>query len=326
MVKRLLVALPLALAGAALFYWLVLPWPLLLRWRDPGTTAFMERRLDEARAAGEELELRHEWVPLDDIASSLRRAVIVAEDGNFERHNGIDWGALAEELNYQGDDDFSPFSPADVRAAFGAVGYYLGHRDEIRGRSTLTQQLAKNLYFSSDRSLLRKLDEFVVARRLERFLSKDRILELYLNVAEWGPGIFGAEAAAQAYFSESAAGLSRWQAASLAATLPHPLTSNPDHRPGRMAWRRDLILARMGGRGPVQTVPLAPDPDPVDIIVPAIDPPDVVRDSTADTTSAAPPDSVPPRDSIRPPPDTTVRDTIRRDTLLTSEGRSPVRS
>jgi monofunctional glycosyltransferase len=315
MFKRLLVALPLAFAGAALFYWLVLPWPVLLRWRDPGTTAFMERRLDEARTDDEALELRHEWVPLEDIAPALRRAVVVAEDGNFERHRGIDWGALAEELDYAGDDDFSPFDPSDLRAAFGALGYYFTHRDEIRGRSTITQQLAKNLYFSSDRSLLRKVDEFVVARRLERFLSKDRILELYLNVAEWGPGVFGAEAAAETYFGVSASELSRWQAASLAATLPHPLTSNPDHRPGRMAWRRDLILGRMGGRGPVRTVPLAPDPDPVDIDVPEIEPPSLIRDSAADTAAVPPPDTVPPPDSVRPRPDTTVRrDTLRRDT------------
>jgi monofunctional glycosyltransferase len=311
MFMRWILALPLALVGAALFYWLSLPWPILLRWRDPGTTAFMERRIAEARPDGEELELHHEWVPLDDMASSLRRAVVVAEDGNFERHQGIDWGALAEELHYEGDDDFSPLDPSDLRAALGAIRYYVANRAEVRGRSTITQQLAKNLYFSSDRSLFRKFDEFIVARRLERFLSKDRILELYLNVAEWGPGIFGAEAAAQVYFDEPAADLSRWQAASLAATLPHPLTSNPNHRPGRMAWRRDLILARMGGSGPVRTVPLAAEPEAVEIEVPEIAPPTLGRD-TADTAVASPPDTVvPPTDTLRPPPDT-----IRRDTTV----------
>src|SRR5690606_4877443 len=119
--------------------------------------------------------------------------------------------------------------------------------EKIRGRSTITQQLAKNLYFSDNRSLIRKLEELIVAKRLEWFLSKDRILELYLNVAEFGPGIFGVEAAAQHYFGVPAAKLSRYQAASLAATLPHPLTSNPARNPGRMAWRRDMILRRMGG-------------------------------------------------------------------------------
>lgn len=294
MLKRLLFALPLAAMGAGVFYWLSLPWPVLLRWREPAQTAFMERRVAEARAAGEALELRYEWVPLDRISPSLRRAVIVAEDGNFERHNGIDWSAVAEELKYQGDSDFSFLDVADLKAAGSALVYYVRNRDEIRGRSTITQQLAKNLYFSSERSLLRKFDEFIVARRLERFLSKDRILELYLNVAEWGPGIFGAEAAAQHYFGTSASELGRSQAAALAATLPHPLTSNPKHRPGRMAWRRDLILARMGGSGRVRTVPRAPEPA-------TPEPPPVRIDSALQTVAA----------------DTTKRDTLPADTLVT---------
>jgi hypothetical protein len=107
---------------------------------------------------------------------------------------------------------------------------------------------------------VRKLEEFVVARRLEQFLDKDRILEIYLNVVEWGPGVFGAEAAARHYFSRAAADLTADQAAALAATLPHPLTSNPRTRPGRMQWRKQLILSRMGGSGTVPTVPLEPEP------------------------------------------------------------------
>jgi monofunctional biosynthetic peptidoglycan transglycosylase len=313
-VKRLLLALPLAALGAAWFYFLVLPWPVLLRWRDPGPTAFMKQRLAQARADGDTLELRHEWVPLDDIAASLRRAVIVAEDGNFAEHDGVDWHALREELNYGGDADFSFLDPADLRALVGAVRYYYENRDEIRGRSTITQQLAKNLYFSADRSALRKLEEFVVARRLERFLTKDRILELYLNVAEWGPGVFGAGAAATHYFDRPAAELTRDQAAALAATLPHPLTSNPAHRPGRMNWRKDLILARMGGTGRVETVPLAPEP--VEITPPNVDlqidtlPPDTAgpsQDTTRPGTDTVPlpVDTVPlPIDTVPPPIDT----------------------
>jgi monofunctional biosynthetic peptidoglycan transglycosylase len=307
MLKRLLFAVPLAALGAGLFYWLSLPWPVLLRWREPASTAFMDRRLAEARAEGETLDLRYEWVPLDDISRNLRRAVIVAEDGNFESHNGIDWSAVAEELNYAGDADFSVFDVGDLKAVGGALAYYVRNRDEIRGRSTITQQLAKNLYFSSDRSLFRKFDEFVVARRLERFLSKDRILELYLNVAEWGPGVFGAEAAAQHYFDTSAADLGRGQAAALAATLPHPLTSNPNHRPGRMAWRRDLILARMGGTGRVRTVPLAPEPAQPE--PPRVDVDSVLR-NVRDTTrrDTVPVDTiVPPPDTVIPPPDTTAQ-------------------
>jgi len=128
------------------------------------------------------------------------------------------------------------------------VRYVSAHRHQIKGRSTITQQLAKNLYFTPKRSFVRKIDEAVVAKRLEWFLSKDRILELYLNTVELGPGIFGVGAAARYYFDEPVQALDRFQAASLAATLPHPLTSNPAHRPGRMAWRRNLILERLLGR------------------------------------------------------------------------------
>jgi monofunctional glycosyltransferase len=302
---RLLVAIPLALVGAAWLYWLAIPWPVLLLVRDPGTTAVMRQRIDEARDRDEDLEIAREWVPLDRISSRLQRAVIVAEDGRFREHDGIDWNALREEFRYRGDDDFSWFDRDDIGALLESLRYYRENRDKVRGRSTITQQLAKNLYYSTDRSVIRKLEEFVVARRLETFLSKDRILELYLNVVEWGPGIFGAEAAARHYFGRSAADLSADQAAALAATLPHPLSSNPNLRPGRMQGRKAIILARMGGRGPVETVPLDPDA-PRDeelaapIGVPVPDPDDTVRDS------------VPP-DTIRP--DTVPRDTIRRDTL-----------
>jgi monofunctional biosynthetic peptidoglycan transglycosylase len=247
MVRRIFVVLPLALLGAAWFYWLLLPWPALLLWIEPDRTSFMLMRAAEARGADEPFELQHRWVPLDSISPRLRRAVIAAEDQRFAEHHGIDWNALREEFRYRGDDDFSLFDRDDLRALRRSLTFYFRNRDRIKGRSTITQQLAKNLYFGSDRSVLRKLEEFVVARRLELFLGKDRILELYLNLAEWGPGVFGAEAAARHYFRRSAAALTRDQAASLAATLPHPLTSNPKYRPGRMNWRKSLILRRMGG-------------------------------------------------------------------------------
>ena len=309
MAKRLLFSAPLALAGAVWFYLLILPWPVTLPWRDPGTTAFMRQRVAAAQADGDPLDLRYEPVPLDRISRHLRRAVVVAEDGHFFEHNGIDWGALAEELHYSGDDDFSLLDPGDLRSVLGALRYYMSNRDEIRGRSTITQQLAKNLYFSERRSMLRKLDEFVVARRLERFLSKDRILELYLNTAELGLGVFGAQAAAQRYFDRDAADLTRDQAAALAATLPHPLTSNPGHRPGRMAWRKNLILARMGGTGAVETVPL----QPLDVTIdpPAIDSAEILGEPILPVDSIAPPDTT-RRDTLRG--DTLRSDTLRRDT------------
>lgn len=246
MVRRLFRILPFALVGAAWFWFLALPWPILVRWRDPGSTAFMDRRVREARQQGDDLELHYMWVDLDKIARNLQRAVVLAEDGNFYEHRGIDWAALGDELEYDGDDDFSWFDRDDLRALQDAIEYYVRNRHEIRGRSTITQQLAKNLYFSSDRSVLRKIEELVVARRLELFLPKDRILELYLNIAEWGPGIFGAEAAARHYYGRSAANLNLDQSVTLAVTLPHPLTSNPSTRPGRMASRKATVLRLMG--------------------------------------------------------------------------------
>jgi len=245
MVRRFFVLVPLALIGAAWFWFLILPWPVLVRWRDPHTTAFMDRRVREARQRGNDLEIQHTWVDLDHIARNVQRAVVLAEDGNFYDHRGIDWAALGEELEYRGDDDFSWFDTDDLRALRDALEYYVRNRHEIRGRSTITQQLAKNLYFSSDRSVLRKVEELIVARRLELFVPKNRILELYLNIAEWGPGIFGVEAAARHYYGRSAANLNLDQAVTLAVTLPHPLTSNPSTRPGRMASRKATVLRLM---------------------------------------------------------------------------------
>ena len=167
--------------------------------------------------------------------------VIIAEDSRFKTHHGIDFIELREAL---------------------AAG---GHR----GASSITQQLAKNLYLSPSRSLFRKLKEALTAVRLELVLSKERIMALYLGTSEWGPGVWGAEAASEAYFGVPVSRLSNAQAAALAATLPQPRTSNPAFRPARMLARRDLILARYyGGKTPVP--PIAEDSIPE---VPAIEPP-----------------------------------------------------
>jgi monofunctional biosynthetic peptidoglycan transglycosylase len=254
----------LALLGGALaiglaLWFFAIPYPWTLRSRNPERTALMEQRAEEARPGGVPFEVRQSWRTLDQIAPTLVRAVLVAEDYRFRQHAGVDWVSLAEEVRWTGDADFSWRRPADVVALRRAVGYAWANRDDLRGRSTITQQLAKNLYFGTDRTLTRKALELVVAGRLERRLGKDRILELYLNTAEWGPGIFGAEAAARAYFDRSAASLSLDQAAALAGTLPHPLTSNPAYRPSRMLWRKDLILQRLD---PSYGLPPAPLPLP----------------------------------------------------------------
>ncbi|MFO7261282.1 MAG: transglycosylase domain-containing protein [bacterium] len=314
MVKRLFLALPLACIGALWFEYLALPWPVVLRTRDPQRTALMEYRMREAAARGDTLVIQHQWVPLDRISRNLRRAVIAAEDARFYQHRGIDWAALREELEYGGDTDFSWTDLNDLRALFAAIRYYREHRAEVRGRSTITQQLAKNLYFTPERSLLRKAEELIVARRLERFLSKDRILEIYLNVAEWGPGIFGAEAAARHYFGRSAADLTLEQAAALAATLPHPLTSNPKHRPGRMQWRQRLILDRLRPAGrkaapppiaPELPAPLAPESLPVPPEPPVVEPGPAIPVPEPVPDGLPPPDATPPdgpADSVLRPP------------------------
>jgi monofunctional biosynthetic peptidoglycan transglycosylase len=162
--------------------------------------------------------------------------VIIAEDSRFRSHRGIDLAEIADALGADGSRGFWRTAAAAWR-----------RRDRLRGASTITQQLAKNLYLSPSRSPLRKVKEAVTALRLELALPKDRILELYLNVVEWGPGVWGAEAASRAYFGVPAAQLNEEQAAALAATLPHPRTSNPTFRPDRMVARKNLILARYHG-------------------------------------------------------------------------------
>ncbi|MEQ1855517.1 MAG: biosynthetic peptidoglycan transglycosylase, partial [Longimicrobiales bacterium] len=244
--RNLLLVLLGASSVLGLVVWfVVIPFPWGLVGRNPERTSLMEQRIREARREGTDFELYQEWVPLDDIAPALRRAVVVAEDYRFREHRGIDWVSLAEEVRWTGDDEFSWWSAADRSALADALRYVLENRSELRGRSTITQQLAKNLYFGTDRSFVRKAMEFIVARRLENRLDKDRILEMYLNVVEWGPGIFGAEAAARTYFGKPASALTLWEAAALAGTLPHPLTSNPSLNPRQMSWRQGLILDRL---------------------------------------------------------------------------------
>jgi monofunctional biosynthetic peptidoglycan transglycosylase len=255
-----------AVVGLAVWY-LVIPYPWTLRTQNPERTSLMDQRAREAREAGDSLAIVQEWLSLDEISPTLVRAVLVAEDYRFREHRGIDWVSLAEEVRWSGDDSFSWWSASDLGALADAIGYVWSNREDMRGRSTITQQLTKNLYFGTDRSLLRKAMELVLAPRLERRLGKDRILELYLNVAEWGPGIFGAEAASRAYFGRSASSLTLDQAAALAATLPHPLTSSPAQNPGRMVWRKNLLLERLDPSSAIPPSPMPLPPPELDIDV-----------------------------------------------------------
>jgi monofunctional glycosyltransferase len=192
------------------------------RWIDPPTTAVhMERRVQSwiHRTPYHE---RYEFVPLRQISLDLQHAVIAAEDARFYEHHGFDWHAMqiAAEEDMEG-----------------------GHR--LRGGSTLTQQLVKNLFFGTGRSILRKGAEFTLVPVAELVLGKQRILELYLNVVEWGPGVYGAESACRYYYRTSARNLDREQAARLAAILPLPLKRRPDH----MNHYSALIQERMRQMG-----------------------------------------------------------------------------
>jgi monofunctional biosynthetic peptidoglycan transglycosylase len=253
----------LAVLAVLFLVWVTLPWPGDLATTNPTSTSFMRYREAEAREQGDTLTIHEEWVPLSGIPRDLVRAVLVSEDDRFREHHGVDWKALATEVHWTGGDTFSWTSPHDWVALAHAAGYVLAHRHKVKGRSTITQQLAKNLYFTPQRSLVRKADELVVTGRLEHDLTKDRILELYLNTVELGPGLFGVGAAARHYYGVPVQQLNAFQAASLAATLPQPLTSNPAHRPGRMAWRRDLILQRLAGRDVV--IPDEPPAIPISL-------------------------------------------------------------
>ncbi|HET8648432.1 MAG TPA: biosynthetic peptidoglycan transglycosylase [Gemmatimonadales bacterium] len=237
--KRRIAAGCLAFAGA-LGFWLFAVWPPPLWYRShwPAKTAFMAMRgtPDSTR--------RYRPVPLDSIAPAMLTAAMIGEDHRFMQHNGVDFEAIRNALGYPRA-SFSWFSLRDERDMWGALLGAWAHRHDIRGGSTITQQLAKNLYLSPSRNPLRKLKEAVTAYRLEAALGKDRIMELYLNTVELGDQVWGVEAASEDYFGHSARTLSRSEAAALAASLPFPLSSNPEYHPGRMRWRQRMILERM---------------------------------------------------------------------------------
>jgi monofunctional glycosyltransferase len=214
-----------------------------LRDDNPQTTAVIEQRAEEARARGEQPKRYQLWVPLERISPNLQRAVIAGEDTNFMTHHGFDYEAIqkawdeaqrtaAEEAKKEGDTDQSSWIPQMPSFK--------------RGASTISQQLAKNLYLSTERSILRKAREAAITYYLEKKLPKRRILELYLNVIEWGDGIYGAEAAARTYFNKSAANLTPQEAAYLSAMIPNPRTVfNPKVNPKRVIRRQRVILRGM---------------------------------------------------------------------------------
>jgi monofunctional biosynthetic peptidoglycan transglycosylase len=233
---------------AVFLLWLGFVWPPPSWWRThwPARTAFMAMRERQIGAAGRAGAPKYDPVPADSMSPWLGRAAVAGEDEAFYSHHGIDYRALREAIGYRRG-SFSWSNPRDRSELKRALALAWGRRDRLRGASTITQQLAKNLYLSPSRNPLRKLKEAVTAYRLEAALDKDRILALYLNVAEFGADLWGVAAASRRYFGVAPSRLSIAQAALLAATLPRPLTSNPSFRAGYALARQQLILRKLGG-------------------------------------------------------------------------------
>lgn len=239
--------LTLILIGAVLVWaaYEVITFPNIgkLRTENPTTSSMIEYRLSEAKANGQEPKKYMIWQPIEQISPNLQRAVLAGEDSRFFEHNGFDWDAIEKawdeavkegEKEAKAEGDYDPNDWIPPMPSF------------KRGASTVTQQLAKNLYLSEDRNFLRKGREAAITYFLERELSKKRILELYLNVIEWGDGIYGAEAAARTYFKKSASNLTPQEAAYLSAMIPSPLNVfNPKKNPKRVVRRQKAILRGM---------------------------------------------------------------------------------
>ena len=215
-----LIGVPIALVALLqAWYFIQICW-----WVDhnPPSTAFMRAQLAKLQEKNPNVQLQHKWVPYDRISNNLKRAIIASEDANFAEHEGVDWDALQRAYT--------------KNAKKGKV---------VSGGSTITQQLAKNLFLSGERSYLRKAEEMLITFMLEAIMDKRRIFEIYLNVVEWGSGVFGAEAASQRYFGVSAAKLGPQEAARLAVMLPNPRYFGRHLDSNYLGRRTGLIVQRM---------------------------------------------------------------------------------
>ena len=213
----------LAILGLLLIWQLwLLGWVLYWKWFNPGATRFMEIRLAELREKRPDAQLEKQWVPYDRISPHLKRAVIAAEDAKFTDHEGFDWDGIQNALEKN-----------QRKGRF------------VAGGSTISQQLAKNLFLTPRRSLVRKGEEAIITVMIEATWDKRRILEVYLNVIEWGNGVFGAEAAARHYFGTGAARLGPEQAARLAGMVPAPRYYDRNRNAPGLAKKTAIILARM---------------------------------------------------------------------------------
>jgi monofunctional biosynthetic peptidoglycan transglycosylase len=276
---------PRALAGVAaagfavlVYEYLALPDVRPLATTNPSTTAFMALRATEAAREGRTVRRVQRWARYSQISPALKRAVLVAEDAAFWDHEGVDYEELQKSIR---------------------VNWEQGRA--VRGASTITQQLAKNLYLTPSRNPLRKLRELVIARRLEAALPKARIFEIYLNVIEWGDGIWGAEAAARTYFGLPASALNAEQAALLAGAIINPRVHNPARPTLRLRRRQQIILSRMGEVTPPPPVPLvaiASEGAPVDE---SLLPPEIVANPIPDAPDALSDDEAIPTEPLPPP-------------------------
>jgi monofunctional glycosyltransferase len=212
---------------------------------DPQSTSFQRSEAWRIATQKGKLRWRQQWMPYDEISSNLKRAVIASEDDSFTSHDGVDWEALekAWQRNTQAEERAARQRPRP--AAQAQFAPRPAKPPKVIGGSTITQQLAKNLLLSGERTLLRKGQEMVLTFELERMLSKERILELYLNSVEWGEGVFGAEAAARHYYRKSASQLSPYEAARLAVMLPRPKYFEKVPNSGYLASRASIIVGRM---------------------------------------------------------------------------------
>jgi monofunctional biosynthetic peptidoglycan transglycosylase len=246
--KRILLVVVLALLAFGAFVFFGLPARSEVRAlvrKTPDRTALMRQREREAKAKGRTARRAQTLVPISRMSRWLIQAVIASEDQNFFGHQGVDWAALQESVEKN-----------------------LEKHRFARGGSTITQQLAKNLYFGTEKSLTRKLRELLVTRWIEDELTKRRILELYLNVIEWGDGVYGAEAAARRYYGKAAADVDATEAAGLAAMIPNPRRINPLVDPARHARAQKRVLWLMAGAGFLEKTAAGlgsepPPPEPV---------------------------------------------------------------
>ena len=214
-------------------------WVVWYAYQAPASTSVMRSELSRLQENDPNRRLNYQWADYSRISNNLKRAVIAAEDANFIEHGGIDWDAVEKAYTHN-----RQLAEATEQAL--ARGRK-PPRKPVRGGSTITQQVAKNLFLSNSRNYLRKAQEVVITYMIEFVMSKERILELYLNAAEWGEGVFGAEAAARHYFKTSASNLSAYQAARLASMLPRPRFYDKNPGSAYLASRTDTLLRRMPG-------------------------------------------------------------------------------